>query len=90
MTLRYTRKHDGMKNQVLKLPFQGRSEDFLLGGGGGRSDFLVKCSLLVDRLGHTSECYIEVQQKRGGGERVPCPPPPLATPLHLVVPRTTN
>ena len=29
--------------------------------------FIEKCSLLVDRLGHTSECYIEVQQKRGGG-----------------------
>ena len=36
-------------------------------GGGGRSDFffLEKCSLLVNRLGRTSECYIEVQQKRG-------------------------
>ena len=34
--------------------------------------FLEKCSLLVDRLGHTSECYIEVQQK--GGTRPPGPP----------------
>ena len=45
------------------------------GGGGGEwggSGFLEKCSLLVDRLGHTSECYIEIQQRR---ERwVPLPP----------------
>ena len=38
--------------------------------------FLEKCSLLVDRLGHTSECYVEVQRKGGTA-----PPPPLATPL---------
>ena len=28
--------------------------------------FLEKCSFLVDRLGHTSECYVEVQQRGGG------------------------
>ena len=28
-------------------------------GGGGEVIFLEKCSLLVDRLGHTSECYIK-------------------------------
>ena len=28
---------------------------------------LEKCSLLGERLGRTSECYIEVEQKRGGG-----------------------
>ena len=38
--------------------------------------FLEKCSLLVDRLGRTSECYIEVQQKRGRGAGGP-PGPPL-------------
>ena len=46
--------------------------------------FIENCSLLVDRLGRTSECYIEVEQKRrrgwGGGGRGP---PPLATPLHF-------
>ena len=26
-----------------------------------------KCSLLVDSLRRTSECYIEVEQKGGGG-----------------------
>ena len=35
------------------------------GGGGGKVIFLEKCSLLVDRLGCTSECYIEVEQKGG-------------------------
>ena len=37
------------------------------GGGGAKRIFLEKCSLLVDRLGRTSECYIEVEQKGGGG-----------------------
>ena len=37
--------------------------------------FLEKCLLLVDRLGHTSECYIEVQQKKGGGRPGPLGPP---------------
>ena len=37
--------------------------------------FLEKCSLLVDRLGRTSECCIELEQKRGAG--------PLGTPLAL-------
>ena len=38
------------------------------GGRGGRAKriFLEKCSLPVDRLGRTSECYIEVEQKGGG------------------------
>ena len=40
--------------------------------------FLEKCSFLVDRLGHTSECYVEVQQRRGGGGVGPLGPP-LAT-----------
>ena len=50
------------------------------GGGGGRAKriFLEKCSLPVDRLGRTSECYIEVEQKGGGGLGAP-----LATPLYL-------
>ena len=42
--------------------------------------FLEKCSLLVDRLGHTSECYIEVQQKRGRGI-----PDPLGSPLAMLL-----
>ena len=29
--------------------------------------FIEKCSFLVDRLGRTSEFYIEVEQKGGGG-----------------------
>ena len=29
--------------------------------------FIEKCSFLVDRLGRTSEFYIEVEQKVGGG-----------------------
>ena len=29
--------------------------------------FIEKYSLLVDRLGRTSQCYIEVEQKGGGG-----------------------
>ena len=29
--------------------------------------FIEKCSFLVDRLGCTSEFYIEVEQKGGGG-----------------------
>ena len=33
------------------------------GGGGARCLFFEKCSLLVDRMGHTIECYIEVEQK---------------------------
>ena len=51
--------------------YSGYSQDFLIwGGGGGLSDFfLEKCSLLVDRLGCTSECYIEIEQKKGD-----CPP----------------
>ena len=47
-------------------------------GGGGRGAkwfFVEKCSLLVDRPGSTSECYIEVELKRH-------PPPLLATPLN--------
>ena len=36
-----------------------------MGGGGERSDFFEKCSLLVDRLGRTGECYIEIEQKGG-------------------------
>ena len=32
---------------------------------------IEKCSLLVDRPGRTSECYIDVEQKGGGGW-VPC------------------
>ena len=36
---------------------------FPYGGGGGEVVFLEKCSLLVYRLGLTSECYIEVEQK---------------------------
>ena len=47
-------------------------QDFHLGRGGAKVIFLEKCSLLVDRLGHTSECYTEVQQK--GGTRPPAPP----------------
>ena len=37
-------------------------------GGGHVIIFVEKCSLLVDRLGHTctSECYIKVEQKEGG------------------------
>ena len=48
------------------VPPQGRSQDFPLGGGGNEVIFLEKCSLLVDWLGRTSECYIEVKQKEGG------------------------
>ena len=33
--------------------------------------FIEKCSLLVDRLGRTSECYIGVEQK---GDGPPGPP----------------
>ena len=48
---------------------QGCSQDFSLEGGGGRQSdcFSEKCSLLVDSLRRTSECYIEVEQKGGGG-----------------------
>ena len=42
-------------------------------------NFLEKCSLLVDRLGRTSECYIEVEEKGGGGGALGHP---SATPLH--------
>ena len=41
--------------------------------------FMVKCSLLVDRLECTSECNFEVEQK---GRQAPAPrppPPPLVT-----------
>ena len=42
-------------------------------------NFLEKCSLLVDRLGRTSECYIEVERKGGGGG----PGPPFCyAPAH--------
>ena len=60
----------------------------------GRSDFflekfkkLEKCSLLVDKLGHTSECYIEVQQKWGGGLG-PFGPPSGYAPLYTSYRRT--
>ena len=63
--------------------YQGRSQDFPVGGGGGEVIFFTeKCSLLVDRLGHTSECCIEVQQK--GGTRPPGSPP-LAMPLYMLL-----
>ena len=41
--------------------------------------FIEKCLLLVDGLGRTGKCYIEVEQKGW----LP-PPPPLATPLALI------
>ena len=40
--------------------------------GGKVIVFIEKCSLPVDRLGCTSECYIEVEQTGGW---VPCPLP---------------
>ena len=43
--------------------------------------FIEKCSFLVDRLGCTSEFYIEVEQKGGGGgllATLPC------TTVHLI------
>ena len=45
---------------------KGVTRIFREGGGGARD--VEKCSLLVDRLGHTctSECYIKVEQKEGG------------------------
>ena len=43
--------------------------------------FIEKYSLLVDRLGRTSECYIEVEQKVGGGGVLGFP---QATPLISV------
>ena len=39
-------------------------------GGGGGGEVIVfkeKRSLLVDRLGFTSECYSKVEQKGAGG-----------------------
>ena len=45
--------------------------------------FIEKCSFLVDRLGRTSECYIEVEQKGGGGGP-PGPPSGYAS-VHSVV-----
>ena len=45
---------------------RGVARIFPSGGGGQLSDlFLEKYSLLVDRLGSTSRCYIEVKQKGG-------------------------
>ena len=58
---------------------RGQSQDFPLGEGVQVIVFIGKCSLLVDRLGRTSECYIEVEQKGGGGLDAP-----LATPLSLL------
>ena len=49
---------------------QERSQDFPW--GGPEVILLEKCSLLVDQLGRTSECYIEVKQK--GGPSPPGPP----------------
>ena len=45
------------------------SQDFPLGEGGGGQVivFREKRSLLVDRLGFTSECYSKVEQKGAGG-----------------------
>ena len=43
--------------------------------------FIEKCSLLVDRLGRTSECIFEVEQKGGCPGPLLPPPPPLATTL---------
>ena len=39
--------------------------------------FIEKCSLLVDRLGRTSECIFEVEQK-GGCPGPLLPPPPTS------------
>ena len=47
-------------------------------GGGGASE--RKCPLIVDRLGRTSEYYIEVKQM-GAGVGLE----PLATPLQAIV-----
>ena len=54
------------KNRTVFI-YRGHSQDFpFLGGGGSQVIvFIKKCSLLVDRLGRTSSCYIEVEQKGG-------------------------
>ena len=60
----------------------GRSQDFPL--GGGVIVFIENCSLLVNRLGRISECYIEVEQKKGEPGSLPPPPSPLAAPLVFI------
>ena len=48
--------------------------------------FIEKCSLLVDRLGHISECYIEVEQKGEADPRTPLGPPSDYAPASVSPP----
>ena len=49
------------------MKLQGVARIFPWEGGEGAQVivFIEKCLVLVDRPGRTSECYIEVEQKRG-------------------------
>ena len=60
---------------------KGVARIFLGDGGGGASG----CSLLVDSLGHVSECYIDVEQKWVGLGPLPPPPSTYASGLSAFV-----